>query len=64
MPGKSIEAAIMSQQIPYCNLCREKRDTELASAGLKKPSTTRGKGRADAWASESESEEEDEWGGG
>lgn len=67
VPGKAIEPHIMSQTIPFCDLCRATRAEELArsQAAKKARRKAKGKGKAPGWGSSgSESSEEDEWGGG
>ncbi|WWC86720.1 uncharacterized protein L201_001598 [Kwoniella dendrophila CBS 6074] len=64
-PGQSIEPHIMSQQVPYCGICRKQRDEEIARKKALKEASKKGKGKAKAqWDDEDDESEEDEWGGG
>ncbi|WVR04783.1 hypothetical protein IAU60_001795 [Kwoniella sp. DSM 27419] len=65
VPGANIEPHIMAQKVPYCGLCKAKRQAELDAKAkadtLSKK--TKGKGKA-KWDNDSMTDETDEWGGG
>ncbi|WWC68130.1 uncharacterized protein I206_102052 [Kwoniella pini CBS 10737] len=66
VPGQNIEPYIMSQQVPYCGICKAKRAEEMELQKKIKESLKKSKGKAKAsWDDQDDSEEEErEWGGG
>jgi len=56
----------MASEIPYCGICKQKRDEELEMAKGMKEARRRekGKGKAKDWGGTESDEEVDEWGGG
>lgn len=62
MPGSAIEPYIMSQQIPYCEKCKEERAAQIAAIKAYRASRRKGKPKGDAWDDDEDSDI-DEWDG-